>query len=130
MRLAVAALGGLAGAAAILVHPFGHADQAKAPLPLLRPHSPYSQQALVVDVYEYGFHPSRLVIHAGQTVAWRDVGKQFHVVTASTRAGRSVFAAAKKEGSASHLFRRPGRYPYHCSLHPQMRGVVVVQRRS
>ena len=130
MRLAVAALGGLAGVAVIVAHPFGHSAHDKASLPLAHPRSPYSQQPVVVNVFEYGFQPARVVIRAGQAVAWRDVGKQFHVVTATTAAGRSVFEAAKEMGSASHVFKAPGRYPYHCALHPQMRGVVVVRRHA
>jgi len=25
------------------------------------------------------------------------------------------------------VFKQPGRYPYFCSIHPRMRGVIVVQ---
>ena len=27
-----------------------------------------------------------------------------------------------------HQFTRPGKYPYFCSLHPYMRGMVIVQQ--
>lgn len=128
MRLAAVLLAGLA-AVVVLVHPFRSRGHAQPPPELVHPRSAYSRPPVVVDVYEYGFHPGRLVVLRGQTVAWKDVGKQFHIITASSRAGRAVFAAAKAEGSASHVFGKTGRYPYHCSLHPWMHGVVIVRAR-
>src|SRR3954451_15137833 len=98
MRLAAVLLAGLA-AVVVLTHPFRSGGDHSPPPELVHPHSAYSQQAVVVDVYEYGFHPQRVVVKAGQTVVWKDVGKQFHIVTADTRAGRAVFTAAKSQGS-------------------------------
>ncbi|HVE68879.1 MAG TPA: plastocyanin/azurin family copper-binding protein [Solirubrobacteraceae bacterium] len=84
---------------------------------------------ITVDVYEYGFNPSNVVIKAGHAVAWRDVGKEHHTIEPSTRAGRAPFLEASRTGSASHVFRRPGVYAYHCSIHPAMEGTVTVRRR-
>ncbi|MDX6670941.1 MAG: hypothetical protein QOI91_1304 [Solirubrobacteraceae bacterium] len=84
---------------------------------------------IIVDVYEYGFTPSNVVIKAGHAVAWRDVGKEHHTISPSSRAGRPVFLEAQRLGSAAHVFRTPGVYPYHCSIHPWMRGTVTVRRR-
>lgn len=84
---------------------------------------------ITVDVYEYGFNPSNVVIKAGHAVAWKDVGKEHHTIVPSTRAGRAVFLEASRLGSAAHVFRKPGIYRYHCSIHPQMRGTVTVRRR-
>jgi plastocyanin len=130
MRSLVAALACLAGAF-VLVHSLaGGREEPSAVAGLAHPRSPYSQQAVVVDVFEYGFQPGKVLVRAGQTVAWKDVGKQFHIVTPDSRGGKRVWAAAKDEGSASHLFGKPGRYPYHCSLHPRMHGVVVVRPKA
>ena len=129
MRWAVAACACLAGGV-LVVQALSGGGHAKVPAELAVPRSPYSQQPVVVDVYEFGFSPTRIVVTAGQTVAWKDTGKQFHVVTPDTRRGRAVWAAARDEGSAAHLFSTPGRYPYHCAIHRRMRGVVVVRRRT
>ena len=97
---------------------------------LQEPRSPYSQPRIPVRVYDYGFEPRRVRIRAGQAVGWQNVGKAHHVVTPSSAAGRRVFEAAEREGSASHVFPRAGVYPYHCALHPRMRGTVVVGNRA
>jgi len=84
---------------------------------------------IVVDVYEYGFTPSNVVIKAGHAVAWKDVGEEHHTIGPSSRASRPVFLEAQRLGSAAHVFRRPGVYPYHCRIHPWMKGTVTVRRR-
>lgn len=83
---------------------------------------------ITVDVYEYGFTPSRVVIKAGHAVAWKDVGKEHHTIVPSSRAGRPVFIEAERLGAAPHVFRKPGVYPYHCRIHPWMKGTVEVRR--
>jgi plastocyanin len=83
---------------------------------------------IVVDVYEYGFTPSNVVIKAGHAVGWRDVGKEHHIIEPSSAAGRPVFVEAQRVGSAAHVFRKPGVYPYHCRIHPSMTGTVTVRR--
>ena len=84
---------------------------------------------ITVDVYEYGFTPSNVVIKAGHAVAWKDVGKEHHTIEPSSMAGRPTFLEARRVGSAAHVFRRPGVYPYHCRIHPWMKGTVTVRRR-
>ena len=84
---------------------------------------------ITVDVYEYGFSPSNVVIKAGHAVAWKDVGKEHHTIQPSSMPGRSVFLEASRVGSAAHVFRKPGVYPYHCGIHPRMKGTVTVRRR-
>ena len=84
---------------------------------------------IAVDVYEYGFNPSNVVIKAGHAVAWRDVGKEHHTIEPSSRRARGPFIEARRLGSAAHVFRRPGVYAYHCSIHPWMKGTVTVRRR-
>jgi plastocyanin len=86
-----------------------------------------SQPAIHVRIYEYGFEPSRLPIIAGQLVVWRNVGEELHIVSPSTQDGVPVFRRAERLGAAQHRFTEPGRYPYHCSIHPQMRGTIVVR---
>jgi len=81
---------------------------------------------IVVNVYEYGFSPSRVVIRAGQAVAWKDVGDELHTITPRTKEGEKVFVAAARRGAFSHVFPKPGVYPYYCSIHPQMKGSVTV----
>jgi plastocyanin len=119
---------GLVAVGVWLFSPHG-SSAGRSPLAMSRP-TAYDQPPIVVSVFEYGFTPRRLVILSGQLVTWRDVGKQFHLIRPLTSAGRRVFAEAERLGSANQLFRKPGRYPYYCSIHPWMRGVVIVRRRA
>jgi plastocyanin len=99
-----------------LAHPFG---------PLL---AIDKQPPIGVHVFEYGFEPSRLVIRRGQIVVFKNIGKELHIVTPSTHAGERVWKAAERLGTVEHVFTRAGNYPYYCSIHPQMRGTIVVLR--
>jgi plastocyanin len=114
------------GAVLLATNPPGGDDEPRNLRSLLEPRSPYSQPRVLVRAYDYGFEPRRVRILAGQAVGWRNVGKAHHVVTPSSAAGRRVFEAAEREGSASHVFTRPGDYRYYCALHARMRGTVVV----
>lgn len=84
------------------------------------------EAASVVEVYEFGFTPNTTKIEVGEAVSWKAVGKEQHIVTPSSGGTHRVFFKAQDFGTARHVFDKPGRYPYHCSLHPQMKGTVVV----
>lgn len=92
--------------------------------------SRFAEPAVFVDVYEYGFQPSNVFIRVGNPVAWRAVGEEPHVITPSSKPGELTFFRAKALGSSRHTFTRPGVFPYHCSIHPQMTGTVTVIDRG
>lgn len=99
-------------------HPFG------------KPLAIDEQPAIPVHVFEYGFEPSRLVILAGQVVVWRNIGEELHIVAPLTAAGAPVWRRAERLGTTRHVFTRAGTFAYHCSIHPQMRGEIVVRPRG
>jgi plastocyanin len=85
--------------------------------------------AVNVHVFEYGFEPSRVVIKTGQSIVWRNIGKELHNIAPRTRSGEAVWKAAQARGTTRHLFTKTGIYPYFCTLHTQMHGWVVVRAR-
>jgi plastocyanin len=98
--------------------------------PLARYSSPSDAvPAQTIRAYEYGFKPSRLVVLVGHVVSWRADGEEPHLVTPASKQSAWAFAKARSRGSVRHVFDKPGLYPYYCSLHPRMRGTVVVKRR-
>jgi plastocyanin len=118
MRLAVAvalllALGVAAPAAS------QHADGA----------DPAGGEAAAADVHAVtiGFdsvRPARLDILTGDSVRWTNTSARTHTVTADDErfdSGRLSSSATYTQGFAS-----PGETPYHCRLHPLIRGVVAV----
>lgn len=78
----------------------------------------------------YGFAPKTLTIATGTRVVWQNRSSQPHTVTAS--GDRPYFSSGvrtliKPGHSWSFTFKKPGRYPYYCIVHPWMKGTVVVR---
>lgn len=79
-----------------------------------------------VGIRDFAFGPSYRQIEVGDSVRWTQRGSTTHTVT--SRAGApEAFAAELQSGETfTRLFPTPGRYAYHCTIHPEMRGVVQV----
>lgn len=70
------------------------------------------------------FSPSTVTIRRGQTVTWKfDDGSTPHnVVAAHFRS-----SPTRNSGTYTVRFTRAGTYSYVCTIHPGMRGKVVVR---
>jgi len=79
-----------------------------------------------VLIADYQFRPPRLVVKAGTTVRWTNQEKRTSHSVRFT--GEGGFEGERIFGgeSWSHRFDRPGRYPYTCGPHPEMKGEVEV----
>jgi plastocyanin len=75
----------------------------------------------VVAVKDDFFSPSRLTIREGATVTWRWRGASRHNVV-----GDGWNSPTMRRGTYSRAFRRAGIHRYVCTLHPRMKGKVVV----
>ena len=78
-----------------------------------------------VTVSQKRFNPPEVVVHRGQEVLWvfRD-GNEAHTVTADNN---SFDSGKVTEGEFRLVFDQPGSYSYHCAIHPEMTGRVIVQ---
>ena len=85
-----------------------------------------AHQTVDVTLQNYRFEPAEVRIRPGDTVRWTNQEK---------RTSHSVLFSAEQGGESERLFpqdtwqRRfegPGRYPYSCGPHPEMKGVVDV----
>ena len=74
---------------------------------------------------EWGYDPPSIQVASGTTVTFTNMGAVFHTVT-SGGATRSFDVAANPGESATIRFERAGDWPYHCGVHPDMKGVVHV----
>jgi len=81
--------------------------------------------AATVVVVSLHFATDTVRIAAGQVVRWVNKDPLDHSVSFEVDGPESGPVPAK--GSYAVRFDRPGTYPYHCTPHPFMRGVVVVQ---
>jgi plastocyanin len=79
-----------------------------------------------VEIAQYRFTPAEINIRAGDTVRWTNREKRTsHSVLFPEEGGRESERLFPDE-SWTRRFERPGRYPYTCGPHPEMKGVVLV----
>lgn len=78
---------------------------------------------VTIDGFE--FHPPEVTVGKGDVVVWLNKDPVPHTATAKGAALDSGSIAAS--GSFRFTATRVGRYDYVCTLHPTMKGVLVVQ---
>jgi plastocyanin len=83
---------------------------------------------IVSDAATIGaFTPPSVTASAGQTVAWVFQDTNPHTVTADDDSFTSPKGGLANGKTYSHTFDKAGTYKYHCFIHPQMLGTVVVR---
>lgn len=77
------------------------------------------------SIANFQFEPSPITIMMGETVTWTNKDFVAHTVTADGK----QFDSGKMQAGKSFSFRfnTPGTYLYTCTLHPYMKGEVIVQ---
>jgi plastocyanin len=76
------------------------------------------------SIVDFSFHPAAATVHVGDTVTWTNSGTQPHTATATN--GSFDTGILKHGQSASHTFGHAGTFTYFCTVHPFMKGTVVV----
>ena len=88
---------------------------------------PASAPAFEVDVAAtfFAFSPQDVEVLSGDTIKWSNTSSRAHTVTADDG---SSFASPRLEpgDSFSHDFSADGSFPYHCTIHPEITGTVLV----
>jgi plastocyanin len=77
-----------------------------------------------VNIDNFAFAPATLTVKAGTTVTWTNKDEDPHTVVDNGGAFRSQ--ALGSGGTFSFTFPTAGTFDYICSIHPFMRGTVVV----
>jgi plastocyanin len=80
--------------------------------------------AVVVPIKSFAFSMS-VTVPVGGAVTWKNLDGEPHTVVSTTGLFRS--AALDQGDSFTFRFTKPGTYSYLCSIHPNMRAVVVVR---
>lgn len=100
-----------------------------APAPAPSPSPPASHgPTAVVHMRDFAFVPAKIEIASGTTLTIVNDDSEAHTATALDKSFDSAGLDAHE--SWSHLFTKPGTYPYLCELHPYMKGVIVVRPAS
>jgi plastocyanin len=89
-------------------------------------------QEVMVDLKEISFNPDKIIISKGTKVTWINKDALTHYINSNPHGGHSYFpeqnSEALEEGdSFSLIFDQPGIYPYHCSVHHDMKGSIIVE---
>jgi len=71
------------------------------------------------------FIPSEITVAPGTTVTWVNNETMPHTVVNPNQGFRSKFLV--KDAKFSFTFTTPGDYDYLCSIHPNMKGKVIVK---
>ena len=80
--------------------------------------------ANAVNIDNFAFVPATVTVKVGSTVTWTNKDEDPHTVVADGGAFRSE--ALGSGGTYSFTFPAAGTFDYVCSIHPFMRGNVVV----
>jgi plastocyanin len=83
------------------------------------------RDTVTVAVEDFLFQPGRLEIAAGTTIVWTNNGQVMHTVSAVD--GSFDSGPIEPGGRRGLTFPRAGTFPFHCTPHPFMRGVIEVR---
>ena len=112
---ALALLAALAGFALALIGIGGQADAAGG--------AAHASKAPTVGIVDFTFKPATLTVGVGSRVTFANRSKVVHTATRKGGFDTGTIAPGK---SAAVSFKRKGAFSYMCSIHPAMRGKIVV----
>lgn len=78
-----------------------------------------------VTIRNFAFSPNSLTISAGTVVTWKNLDGDPHTVVSDQGLFRSE--ALDQNDMFMFKFDKPGTYRFICSIHPTMRGAIVVK---
>ena len=77
-----------------------------------------------VTIKGFAFNPATITVPAGTTISWTNEDGVRHTVTLDS--GATTSDALSTGATWSQTFTAAGTFPYHCSIHPSMKGSVTV----
>ena len=77
-----------------------------------------------VSIVDFAFQPMAIFVSRGETVEWTNTGNAQHTVDSDTEVFESDILDPGE--TYSYTFDQTGIFPYHCDIHPHMRGMVIV----
>lgn len=80
--------------------------------------------AVAVTVVDFAFQPAEIAAKTGQVIAFTDTGQAPH--TATLDGGQCATPTIQPGKSDGLTFSVAGTYKFHCSIHSQMTGTIVI----
>lgn len=83
---------------------------------------------ITVAIRDYKFEPAHVTVHSGDTVEWKDYDSVSHTATEDGGATAPVFDSGNIAPGATwrYLVQKQGTYQYKCTIHPYMKGELIV----
>lgn len=83
--------------------------------------------ANAVSIDNFAFDSNNITVKVGTTVTWTNKDSVAHTVTADSPSSDAPASGDIANGQTySFTFNKAGTYAYHCQIHPDMHGTVVV----
>ena len=78
-----------------------------------------------ITISGFKFDPATVTVTIGTTVTWTNQDSSNHTVVADDGSWKSESLA--KDATFSFTFDKAGTYTYICSVHPSMKGTIIVK---
>ncbi len=85
---------------------------------------PAFTSSVQVAIRGFSFVAENTQVKVGTKITWTNFDTAGHTVTSDTGVFTSKILSQGK--SFEYIFNKPGTYPYHCVLHPDIKGSIVV----
>lgn len=82
-----------------------------------------ASRSATVTISHFKYSPTPLRVGKGTTVVFSNASKVKHT---ATRRGSFTTGKIKPGHAVSVRFTAPGTYAYHCTIHPEMHGKIIV----
>lgn len=81
--------------------------------------------AVSVGIENFAYAPADVTAAVGETITWTNSDSAPH--TATLDDGACDTGNIAQNASAGLVFDAAGTYPYHCTVHPNMKGTITIQ---
>jgi plastocyanin len=84
--------------------------------------------ANTITIKNFAFSPAMLTIKTGSTVTWKNQDTAPHQIASDPGTPVSFSSDSLANGASYQFtFTQPGTYTYYCTIHPNMKGTIIVQ---
>jgi plastocyanin len=82
---------------------------------------------VAVTIMNFSFQPTPLTVPVGTTVVWTNRDTAPHTASSDPGSAFTFDTGMLQTGQSGRVtFSTAGSFPYHCNVHPNMHGMVVV----
>lgn len=85
-----------------------------------------TSEAQAVSIKDMAFTPASITVKKGTTVTWTNDDAVAHTVVETDGQTGPDSATIQPKGTYAFTYNTTGTFRYHCSIHPNMTGTVVV----